>query len=188
MLLWTHKEREEKGPIWYVRDSLRLQTVLRSVYEQENIRSNEQPSHSRLKTSVTRHVDQMVRTRNFRARNERIGTGVVTKSQKETISVERKVRECSQLKSEKIRCSRGDSCSFSHGSIRGQRKEYSRALLLQMRSHRLTEENPRKVLVPEEKALLEEKAECRAKISSNESVRTRRVIIGTLPYVEIRHF
>ena len=54
-----------------------------------------------------------------------------------------------------------------------------------MRSHRLTEENPRTVLVPEEKALLEEKAESRAKISSNESVRTRRVIIGTLPYVEI---
>ena len=39
------------------------------------------------------------------------------------------------------------------------------------------------VVVPEEKALLEEKAECRAKKSSNESVRTRRVIVGTLPYV-----
>ena len=54
-----------------------------------------------------------------------------------------------------------------------------------MRSHRLTEENTRKVLVPEDKALLEEKAECRAIFSSNESVRTRRVIIGTLPYVKI---
>ena len=64
-------------------------------------------------------------------------------------------------------------------------RKYIRALLLQMRSHKLTEENPRKVLVPEEKALPEEKAERRAKKSSNESVRTRRVIIGTLPYVEI---
>ena len=89
------------------------------------------------------------------------------------------------MKSKKSQCSRGDSCSFSHGSNRGQRKEYNRALLLQMRSHKLTEENPRNVLVPVEKALLEEKAESRAKISSNESVRTRRVIIGTLPYVEI---
>ena len=64
-------------------------------------------------------------------------------------------------------------------------KEFNRALLLQMRSHKLTEENPRKVLVPVEKALLEEKAESRAKKSSNESVRTHRVIIGTLPYVKI---
>ena len=64
-------------------------------------------------------------------------------------------------------------------------KKYNRALLLQLRSHRLTEENPRKVLVPEEKALLEEKAECRAKITSNESVRIRRVIIGILPYDKI---
>ena len=64
-------------------------------------------------------------------------------------------------------------------------KKYNRALLLQFGSHRLTEENPRKVLVPEEKLLPEEKAESRAKKSSNESVRTRRVIMGTLPYVEI---
>ena len=64
-------------------------------------------------------------------------------------------------------------------------KKYNRALLLQFGSHRLTEENPRKVLVPEEKALPEEKAESRAKLSSYESVRTRRVIIGTLPYVKI---
>ena len=35
-------------------------------------------------------------------------------------------------------------------------RKYHRALVLQLRSHRLTEENPRKVLVPEEKALLEE--------------------------------
>ena len=63
--------------------------------------------------------------------------------------------------------------------------KYNRALLLQLRSHRLTEENPRKVLVPEEKARLEENAESGAKKSSNESARTRRVIIGTLPYVEI---
>ena len=52
-------------------------------------------SHSRLKTLVTRHVDQMVRTRNIKARNDRIGTGVVTKSQKWTKVSERKVGECS---------------------------------------------------------------------------------------------
>ena len=89
-------KREEKGPLCHIRDSVQFQTVL-ALYERENIRSNEQPSHSRVKTSVTRHVDQMVRTRNFKARNERIGTGVVTRSQKGTkFSVERKVGECSQ--------------------------------------------------------------------------------------------
>ena len=31
-------------------------------------------------------------------------------------------------------------------------RKYNRALFLQLRSHRLTEENPRTVLVPEEKA------------------------------------
>ena len=41
-------------------------------------------------------------------------------------------------------------------------RKYNRALLLQLRNHRLTEENLRKVLVPEEKALLEEKTESRA--------------------------
>ena len=88
------------------------------------------------------------------------------------------------VKSKKSQCSRGDSCSFSQGSNRGQRVQ-SCSLLLQMRSHKLTEENPRKVFVPKEKALQEEKAESRAKKSSNESVRTRRVIIGTFPYVKI---
>ena len=96
MLFWKHKERGKKVHFatYEILFSFRLSW---SLYEQENIRSNEQPSLSRLKTSATRHVDQMVRTRNFRARNERIGTGAVTRSQKGTkFSVERKVGECSQ--------------------------------------------------------------------------------------------
>ena len=93
---WKHKERGKRSTLLHTRFCVRLQTVL-ALYEQENIRSNKQPRHSRLKTSVTRHVDQMVRTRNFKARNERIGTGAVTKSQKGTkVSVEREVGECSQ--------------------------------------------------------------------------------------------
>ena len=104
---------------------------------------------------------------------------VVTKSQKGTkVIVERKVGESFQWKANG-QCLRGDSCSTEVIVD----KRYKRALLLQLRSHRLTKENPRMVVVPEEKALLEEKAECRAKKSSNESVRTRRVIVGTLPYV-----
>ena len=89
-------KREEKYPLCYIRDSVRLQTVL-ALYEQENVRNNEQPGYSRVKTSMTRHIDQLVRTRNFKARNERIGTGVVANSQKGTkVSVERQLGECSQ--------------------------------------------------------------------------------------------
>ena len=45
-------KREEKGPLCHLRDSVQFQTAM-ALYEQENIRSNEQPSHSRLKTSDT---------------------------------------------------------------------------------------------------------------------------------------
>ena len=178
MLFWKHQERGKWSTLPHLRDSVQLQTVM-ALCEQETIRNNEQPSCSRLKTTVTRHIDQMARTRNFKARNERIETGVVTKSQKGTkVSIERQVGERSQWKANG-QCLRGDSCSTEVIVD----KRYKRALLLQLRSHKLTEENPRKVLAPEEKALLEEKAESRAKKSSNESVRTRRVIVGTLPYV-----
>ena len=57
------------------------QTVL-ALYEQESIRNNEQPSFSRLKTPARRHIDQAMRTRNFRARNEIVERAAITKSQK----------------------------------------------------------------------------------------------------------
>ena len=47
---------------------------------------------------------------------------------------------------------------------------HNRPLLLQKRRHRLMEENPRKVLVPGENGLLEEKAGKRAKKFSKESM------------------
>ena len=42
----------------------------KSKLQTREYRNNEQPSSSRLKTPVRRHVDQTTRTRNFRARNE----------------------------------------------------------------------------------------------------------------------
>ena len=57
-------------------------------------------------------------------------------------------------------------------------------LLPQERGHRLTEENPRKVLVPEDRIPLAGKAGNRAKKSSKGLVRIRRVIFGILPYVK----
>ena len=64
-----------------LQDSVQLQTVL-ALYEQENIRNNETPIYSRLKTSVRRHIDQTMSTRKFRARSEIVERGAVTKSQK----------------------------------------------------------------------------------------------------------
>ena len=105
-----------------LQDSVQLQTVL-ALYEQENIRNNEQPSYSRLKTSVRRHIDQTMRTRNFRAQNEIVERGPVTKSQKERkASVDRKVGECYQWKAIG-QCSKGDSCSFSHDPAPGNRRD-----------------------------------------------------------------
>ena len=56
-----------------IRESVQLQTVL-ALCDQEIDRAT--PSYQRLKIVVRRHVDQMIRTRNFRARNEIIETWV----------------------------------------------------------------------------------------------------------------
>ena len=62
---------------------------------------------------------------------------------------------------------------------------HNRPLLLQKRGHIQTEENPRQVLVPQERVLLERKAEKRAKTFSEEIVRNRHVISGIIPCVKI---
>ena len=41
-----------------------------------------QPSYQRLKVSVRLHIDQTMRLRNFRVRNEIVERGAVTRSQK----------------------------------------------------------------------------------------------------------
>ena len=108
-----------------LQDSVQLQTVL-ALYEQENIRNNEPQSYSRLKTTVRRHMDQTMRTRSFRARNEIVERGAVTKSQEgRKASVERKVGECYQWKASG-QCSKGDSCSFSHDPACGNRRDQRR--------------------------------------------------------------
>ena len=98
---------------------MQLQTVS-ALYDQETVRNNGQPSYTRLKTSVRLHIDQMMRTRNFRARNEIVERESVTKSQIwRKVSVERKVGECYQWKAIG-QYSKGDSCSFSHDCRSGK--------------------------------------------------------------------
>ena len=57
-----------------IRESVQIQTVL-AMHGHELDRSRAMPSNQRFKTVVRRHIDQMIRTRNFRARNEKIETG-----------------------------------------------------------------------------------------------------------------
>ena len=51
--------------------------------DQEIDRNRALPSYQRLKTMVRRYIDQVIRTRTFRSRNEGTKTGVLVKSQKE---------------------------------------------------------------------------------------------------------
>ena len=144
------------------------------------------PSCQRLKILVRRHIDRMIRTRNFRAWNERIETGVFLKSHKgKNLSVERRSEECYQWKTNG-QCSRGDSSSFSHGSDCGRRTRSSSRAPKKLR-HRLTEESPRKAWAPQEKVPLEGNVKNCAKNTPKELVRIRRVIVGILPHVRITY-
>ena len=61
-------------------DSVQLQTVM-ALCDQEMARAKE-PNYLKLKTAVKLHIDQLMRTRNFRVRNDVVERGSVTKSQK----------------------------------------------------------------------------------------------------------
>ena len=77
-----------------VLEGLHKVKIVLAMYEQEIDRNQTIPSYQRFETMVIRHIDQMIRTRNFKARNDRIQTGVLVKSQKrEKVRVERKVGE-----------------------------------------------------------------------------------------------
>ena len=88
-----------------------LQTVF-AMYNQEWSRDRVARSYQKYRKMVTQHVDQTIWTRNFKAQNQRIETGVFVKSQNgRNVSTESKVEECFQWKANG-QCSRGDSCSF----------------------------------------------------------------------------
>ena len=72
-----------------IRESVQLQNVL-ATYDTEINQDRAMQSYQRLKTMVRRHMDQMIRTPNYKARNERI-TRVSLKSQKRVVSVEEKM-------------------------------------------------------------------------------------------------
>ena len=62
------------------------------MYNQELNRDEIAPSYQKLRTMVRQHIDQTIRTRNFRGRNKTFQTGVFVKSRKgRNVSAERKV-------------------------------------------------------------------------------------------------
>ena len=78
--------------------------------------------YQKFKEIARQHVDQTIRTSNFKARNERIEKGASVKSQRkgENVSVEeRKLGEYYQWKAT-WQCSKEDSCRSNHGSRSGQ--------------------------------------------------------------------
>ena len=128
-----------------------------------------------------------MRTRNFRAQNETVERGTVTKSHKgKKANAERRVGESYQWKANG-QCSKGDSCSFSHdpasGNRRDQRRKEQSSSLAPEAKAQTDGKIPPKVQQVEVKALLGREAENRSKILLKESVRIRHVICGTLPCV-----
>ena len=96
-----------------IRESEQLKTVL-DLYDMEIHQKISVPNYQKLKIIVKRSIDQKLRSRNFAARHERIGTGAVIKGRKGLSGVQWK---------EKGQCSNGNQCSFRHeGNDRAQQK------------------------------------------------------------------
>ena len=109
------------------RNKLQCSEQLQAVFAMSNPelnRDQEAPSCQKLRNMVRQHVAQTISTRNFKARNERIETGVLVKGHKgRNVSAERKVGDGFQWKANG-QCSKGDSCSFYHGSRSGQGAQF----------------------------------------------------------------
>ena len=97
-----------------IRESDQLKTVL-ELYEKEIHQKISTPNYQRLKTMVTRSIDQKLRLRNFDARHEKIEIGAVVKSHRGLSGVERGKGICYRWK-EKGLCLKGDQCSFLHNN------------------------------------------------------------------------
>ena len=155
--------------------------------EQEKIRNNEPPSYSRPNIAVRRHSDQVMRTRNFRARNEIVERGTVTKSHKgKKVNAERRVGECDQWKANG-QYSKGDSCSFSHDPASGNRRDRRQVGQSSSLAPRAKAQTDGKIHSKGSGRRGESLSGTRGRIPCRnffgESVRIHHVICGTLPCV-----
>ena len=143
-----------------------------------------QPSCSRLKTAVRRRVDQVMRTRNFRARNEIVERGTVTKSHKGKKANAERENAINGKQMDNVRKEiHLVSVTNPHLETDARWDEKSNRLLQSLkRRHRLDRPKAQAVMV---KVLVGREAEYCAKIFSEESVRIRHAICGNLPCVRI---
>ena len=109
--------------------------------------------YQKLWKMVGQHIDQTIRTRNFKAQNERIETGVLVKGQK------REKRQRGK-KSGRVLSMESEWTVFTRRLIPVVLttglvlvKEYNSRLLLQERRHRLTEGSLAEKTVQEERVL-----------------------------------
>ena len=107
-----------------LQDSEQLQTLL-ALCNQDLDRDKVPPSYQNLRTTVRQHIDQTIRTRNFRARNERIETGALVKEslRKKRQRCEKNWEKCCQWQATG-QWSRGNACSFTHGENSGNRRDH----------------------------------------------------------------
>ena len=75
VLLFASEAFEEKVVANLYNMRIRVFVQFQIVLAMYDDRDRAMPSHRRLQIMVRRHIDQMIRSRNFRARNERIETG-----------------------------------------------------------------------------------------------------------------
>ena len=68
----------DAGRIVQVKNARLCSASVLALYDQKTVRNNGQTSYLRLKTPVKLHICHMMRTRNFRVRNEVVERGAVT--------------------------------------------------------------------------------------------------------------
>ena len=132
------------------------------------------------------HIDQMMRTRNFRVQNDVVERGSVTTSQKGKKAIaERKVGNCFRWKAHG-HCSKGDSCSFrqnrqAQGDLYGGQRRKGRSSSHAPNSKAKTDEGWEK---SSHKGREESSSDKRSEIlCCYKNCKTRHVDFGILPCV-----
>ena len=133
------------------------------------------PSYQKLKTMVKRYMDQKIRARKLPAKARSLG---------KPISVDRKQRECCQWKAKKGSVQK-EKLAVSATTTVSVGKQHNCPLLLQDRRDKVTGTNLWKGKLSEAVVPLERDLKDRAEITLMETVRTRHVILGIHPHVDM---
>ena len=158
-----------------LQDSVQLHTVF-ALYDQETIPKNGQPSYHRLKASVRLHIDQMMRTRNFRALNEIVEEQLPKVAKGKGAYVKKKIGRMLSKETHVV----SPMILHVETDTRLRRGKANRLLLHPTQRQRLTGKNPSKDQAEEVKVLREERTESVAetKIANTRHVFTWHPSVG----------